>query len=70
MKKYLVKVRSTQQGGLQPVLLFDPLAEIEFAESSYKEGVDIEQYEILTRFDLDRILDLSSEVVEYTSEEV
>jgi len=70
MKKYLVKVRSTQ-GGLQPVLLFDPLAVIEpsYEGDTGKEG-GTEEYEILTRFDLDRVLDLSPEVVEYTSEEV
>jgi hypothetical protein len=70
MKKYYVRVKHVQ-GGLQPVLLFDPLATIEPSGVFYKGGAeDIEEYEVLTRFDLDRVLDLSPAVVEYTSEEV
>jgi hypothetical protein len=65
MKKYLVRVRSTQNG-LQSVLLFDPTATIEFL--SYEEGT--EEYEVITPFDLDRILDTSPEVLSYISEEI
>jgi hypothetical protein len=63
--RYFVKVRPTKYG-LQSVLLFDPFAELEFLNC---EG-GIEEYEIVSQFNLDRILDLSPGVIEYTSEEI